>query len=90
MHSEAQRLRRALGERLRALRHEHEGLSQERLAERAGLHPTFVAKVERGESAVTVDTVAALCSALGMTLSEFFEPFRQSFRVRGPRRRRRQ
>lgn len=89
MEREAERLHRAVGARLRELRLARKGLSQERLAERAGLHFTFVARVERGESAVTVDTVAALCRALGITLAEFFQPLTRSFDIKGPRRKRR-
>jgi transcriptional regulator with XRE-family HTH domain len=74
MSREADRLHRAIGERLRVLREEREGLSQERLAALAGFHRTFVGKLERGESAATVDSLAALCSALGATLAEFFSP----------------
>lgn len=85
MDSDAERLREAVGERLRSLREDRE-LTQERLAARAGVHRTFVGKVERGESATTVDSVAIFCSALGVTLAEFFEPFEESFDLRGPRR----
>lgn len=80
-------LRRAVGLRLRELRQEA-GLTQERLAAEAGLHRTFSGKLERGESAATVESVAAFCSALGITLAEFFEPFDETYRIRGPRRRR--
>lgn len=85
MDSEAERLHRVVGQRLRDLR-EDRGLTQERLATEAGVHRTFVGKVERGESAVTVDTVAVFCAALDLTLAEFFEPFTEQFKVSGPRR----
>ena len=88
MDREAQRLHQAIGRRLRELRTEEEGLSQEKLAARAGFHRTFVGKLERGETATTVDGLAALCSALGVTLAGFFEPFDRPVRLRGPRRRR--
>ena len=85
MNSEAERLHRALGKRLREIR-EDRGLTQERLAAHAGVHRTFVGKVERGESATTVDTIAIFCSALEVTLSAFFAPFEEPFHLRGPRR----
>ena len=88
MEKEAKTLHRAVGQRLRDLRQTEPGLSQEKLAARAGLHRTFVGKVERGEAATTVDSLAALCSALGTTLSVFFESFNRPIRLRGPRRRR--
>ncbi len=88
MEKEAERLHRAVGQRLRDLREAEPGLSQEKLAARAGLHRTYVGKVERGEAATTVDSLAALCSALGTTLAVFFESFNRPIRLRGPRRRR--
>ena len=60
------------------------GLTQERLAYEAGLHPVFISRVERGKTGVTVDTVAALSAVLGVTLAGFFESFTQQFRVRKP------
>ena len=89
MGHEEERLHRAVGHRLRELRTGKPGLSQERLASQAGLHFTFVARVERGETAVTVDSVAALCRALEVSLAEFFQPFDRPFDIKGPRRRRR-
>lgn len=88
MDYEAERLHRAVGSRLRELRNLEEGLSQEELAHRAGFHRTYVGKLERGETAVTVDSLAALCVALKTTLAEFFKPFDRRFNLRGPRRRR--
>lgn len=78
-------LHRAIGRRLRSLR-EDADLTQERLASRAGVHRTFVGKVERAESAVTVDTIATFCSALDVSLAQFFEPFVDSPDLTGPRR----
>ena len=88
MDREAQRLHEAIGSRLRELRRAEQGLSQESLAARAGFHRTYIGKLERGESAATVDGIAALCTALGVTLAEFFAPFDTTFGMRGPRRRR--
>ena len=89
MGHQEERLHRAVGRRLRELRKARLGLSQERLAGQAGLHFTFVARVERGETGVTVDSVAALCGPLDVTLAEFFEPLNQPYEIKGPRRRRR-
>ena len=86
--TDAERFHRAVGRRVRELR-DHHGLTQERLANDASLHPVFVSRVERGATGVTVDTVAALCGVMGVTLAEFFEPFTQVPKVRGPGRRRR-
>lgn len=88
MDREAERLHRAVGRRLRELREREPDLSQEKLAARAGVHRTYVGKLERGESASTVDGLAALCTALGTSLAEFFEGFDQPLKLRGPRRKR--
>lgn len=49
--------------RLRALR----GLSQEALADLAGLHRTFVGSVERSERNISLDNISRLAKALTVT-----------------------
>ncbi len=85
---EAERLHQAIGRRIRELRLAEGSLSQEALAARAGFHRTFVGKLERGETAATVDSIAAVCAALDTTLADFFQPFDWTPRLRGPGRRR--
>lgn len=46
------------------------GLSQEALAEMAGLHRTYVGAVERGERNVSIDAMTAFAHAFGLRLSE--------------------
>jgi transcriptional regulator with XRE-family HTH domain len=41
-------------------------LSQERLAFRAGVHPTYVSQLERGLKSPSLEVVAALAKALHM------------------------
>jgi transcriptional regulator with XRE-family HTH domain len=53
---------------LRELR-ERAGLSQEALAERAGLHRTYVGLLERGKRNPTLDVAHQLGAALGVTLT---------------------
>ncbi len=60
-----------LGDRVREQR-EALGLTQEALAERAGIHDRSVGVVERGESNVTLATLVALAAALEMPLSALF------------------
>lgn len=56
-------LAREFGGRVRTARLDAE-LTQERLAELAGVHPQLVGIVERGESAPTLTTLVALAEAL--------------------------
>lgn len=43
------------------------GLSQEELADRAGLHRTYVSSIEGGKRNVTLENIFALAEALGAT-----------------------
>lgn len=80
-------LRREIGARLRHLRLKAGITSQEKLAERAGVHRTYVGRLERGESGVTVEMLTAIAAALPVSLAEFFQPFREPIKPRTPRRR---
>lgn len=64
-------LQSALGDRIRALRKEREW-SQEQLAERAGLHWTYIGQSERGERNMTLQSIKAIAKAFGMKISELF------------------
>jgi transcriptional regulator with XRE-family HTH domain len=75
-----------LGNRLRELRQGSRIGSQERLAELAGVHRTYIGRLERGESGVTVETLATVAAALNTSLREFLMPFSRPIRIRTPRR----
>lgn len=64
-----QAFRLALGKVLRDHRRKAE-LSQERLAFRAGLHPTYISQLERGTKSPTVDALSGIAKALGHPMSE--------------------
>jgi transcriptional regulator with XRE-family HTH domain len=54
-------------ENLREMR-KAQGISQEKLAELAGLHRTYIGSVERGERNITIDNMERLARALDITI----------------------
>ncbi len=61
-------VRKKLGSKVQRLRHD-QGLSQEELADRAGLHRTYVSGVERGVRNPTLTVIERLARALGVTVA---------------------
>lgn len=59
------------GERLREIRTK-KGVSQEALAELAGLHRTYVSSIERGERNISIVNIAKLAEALEVPIRDFF------------------
>jgi transcriptional regulator with XRE-family HTH domain len=66
------KLQKSFGRRLRELRLK-EGLSQEALAFKCGIHRNYLGSVERGERNIALRNIDAIARALGITLSEFFD-----------------
>jgi len=61
-----------IGQRIRNYRLQQK-LSQEELAEKCGLHPTYIGQVERGEKNATIESISKIASGLNISLSMLFE-----------------
>lgn len=61
-----------LGDNIRLERQE-KGLSQEELAELAGLHRTYIGSVERGERNVSLENIVAISRALQLPTTKLLE-----------------
>lgn len=67
--------RERLAENVRRLRRRRE-VSQETLADLAGLHRTYVGSIERGERNVSIDNICRLARALEVDVCELLAPSR--------------
>ncbi|MBI4308813.1 MAG: helix-turn-helix transcriptional regulator [Candidatus Omnitrophica bacterium] len=65
------KLTKTFGQKLRLLRKTRK-FSQEKLAEKANLHPTYIGVIERGEQSATLDTIEKLAGALNVKEKELF------------------
>lgn len=63
-----------LGQKIRLAR-QRAGLTQEDLAARVSRTPESISNIERGQQEPGIKTVQSLAKALGLPLSELFEPF---------------
>ena len=61
-----------IGRRLRNYR-QRIGLTQEELAERAGVHCTYIGQVERGEKNLTISSLEKISRSLQISISDLFE-----------------
>lgn len=66
------KLAKTIGQRIRSYRTQL-GLSQEKLAELSGCHPTYIGQLERGEKNATLESVEKIASSLNVSLSVLFE-----------------
>ncbi len=73
-----------IGARIRSLRQQSE-LTQEELAERAGLTKGFISQVERDLTSISLDSLVQILDALGERISDFFEDIEKEKIVYGIR-----
>lgn len=76
MATDASALRKLVAENVRAARKALDGVSQEKLAEEAGLHRTYVGSIERAERNVSLDNIERLARALRLQPWELLKPRR--------------
>jgi transcriptional regulator with XRE-family HTH domain len=50
-----------------------QNLSQEKLAEKADLHRTYIGMIERGEKNITLENIEKIAKALGVPMAELFK-----------------
>ncbi len=60
-----------VGERLRKLR-KLKGLSQEKMAEQAGVNAKYYSEIERGKRNVTIKVLEKIATNLGVTFEDLF------------------
>lgn len=63
--------RSLLGKNIMRMR-KKQGWTQQSLADRAGLHRTFIGLVERGQASISLDNIISLCSVFNVMPSELF------------------
>jgi transcriptional regulator with XRE-family HTH domain len=61
-----------IGERIRNLR-QLSNLTQEELAERAGLTKGFISQIERDQTSISLDSLVKMLEALDENISDFFQ-----------------
>ena len=61
-----------IGEKIRAVR-KSKKLSQERLAELAGLHPTYISDIENGKVSASLQSYLMVAKGLEMPLGELID-----------------
>jgi transcriptional regulator with XRE-family HTH domain len=77
--------RTVLASRVKGLRGEHH-LSQATLAERAGIHRSYLSSIERERRNVPLDTVCRLAWALGVDVRDLLTPTPEEDEGRARRR----
>lgn len=71
MFAAAMDIKKHFGEKVKTLRCKS-GLSQEELAHRSGIHPTYLSGIERGKRNVALENIYRLAKGLGLSLTDLF------------------
>ncbi len=66
-------VRKRISENLKRLRHE-QGLSQEKTAELANFHRTYISQLERCVTNISIDGLERLAQALGVDVVDLIQP----------------
>ena len=66
-----------VGQRIRSYRLQL-GISQEKMAELSGCHPTYIGQIERGEKNATLESVEKISNALNIPLYKLFDKYEGS------------
>lgn len=61
----------SFGKRIRDIRMS-KNISQEKLAELSGLHPTYIGQLERGEKSPTLESIYKISVGLDISINKFF------------------
>ncbi len=64
-------INKEVGFRIRSLREDRK-LSQEKLAELADLHRTYIGQIERGEKNIGIKNLERIATALGVNIKDLF------------------
>lgn len=60
------------GKRILLIRNQ-KGITQAELAEKAGISPTYIGEIERGEKGVMLETISLIADAFDMPICQLFE-----------------
>ncbi len=72
--SSGPKYRRIFGDNLRMYR-KLAGLSQEKLAEKADLHPVYISAVERGVKTISLDALHRIAKAVNVQVTDLCKGF---------------
>lgn len=65
-------IKKLLGERIREFR-KAKGLTQEQLAERVGVEPRHISRIEGGYNSPSIERLAKISEALNVPIKDFFD-----------------